>query len=72
MTARGGDDPLPPQTVVPLRHPWTWLATAVVVLIAALVLFSVATNPGFEWPVVAQYLFDTQILIGLSGCLGTC
>jgi polar amino acid transport system permease protein len=69
MTARSGDDPLPPQTVVPLRHPWTWLASFIVVVIAGLVLFSVATNPGFEWPVVAQYLFDAQILIGLSRTL---
>ena len=58
-----------PQTVVPLRHPWTWVASGVVALVAGLVLFSVATNPGFEWPVVAQYMFDEQILIGLSRTL---
>ena len=69
IVAGGGGDPAPPQTVVPLRHPWTWLASGVVVGIAGLVLFSVATNPGFEWPVVAQYMFDEQILIGLSRTL---
>ena len=26
---------------------------------------SVATNPGFGWPIVAQYLFDTRVLAGL-------
>ena len=63
------EDPPAPQIVVPLRHPWTWLASALVVLIAGLVLFSVATNPAFEWPVVAQYMLDGQILLGLSRTL---
>jgi len=57
--------PAPPMRVVPLRHPWTWLASAVVALLAGLALWSVATNPAFGWPVVAEYLFDGQILLGL-------
>jgi polar amino acid transport system permease protein len=63
------DDTVSQETIVPLRHPWTWLASAVVVLIAGLVCFSVATNPAFQWPVVAQYMLDPQILIGLSRTL---
>ncbi len=55
--------------VVPLRHPWTWVASAFALLIAAAVFYSVATNPGFEWPVVAEYMFDGQILLGLSRTL---
>ena len=66
---RIGEEAPARQIVVPLRHPWTWLASAVVVLIAGLVLYSVATNPAFEWPVVAQYMLDQQILIGLSRTL---
>jgi len=54
-----------PDVVVPLRHPWTWVASALAVLIAAVVAVSVATNPAFQWPVVAQYIFDGQILGGL-------
>lgn len=57
------------QPVVKLRHPWTWAASVLVVLIAALVLYSVATNPAFEWPVVAQYMLDGQILAGLARTL---
>jgi len=56
----------PAQQVVPLRHPWTWAATAVVLLIAAGVFHSIATNPGFQWPVVAEYMLDRQILSGLA------
>ena len=58
-----------PLRVVPLRHPWTWAATAVAVLIAAGALTSVATNAAFEWPVVAEYLFNAQILQGLARTL---
>ena len=58
-----------PQRVVPLRHPWTWAASAVVVLVALGALASVATNPAFQWPVVAEYMLDEQILIGLGRTL---
>jgi polar amino acid transport system permease protein len=63
-------DPLrAPQQVVPLRHPWTWVASAVALLLAAGVFTSVATNPAFQWPVVAQYMLDQQILAGLARTL---
>ena len=58
-----------PQRVVPLRHPWTWLASATAALIAAAALASVATNPAFQWPVVAEYMLDKQILLGLARTL---
>lgn len=58
-----------PMQVVRLRHPWTWAASALVVLAAACVAWSVATNPAFQWAVVAQYLFDGQILAGLGRTL---
>jgi len=58
-----------PMQVIPLRHPWTWTASVLVVLAAAGVAWSVATNPAFQWPVVAQYLFDGQILAGLRRTL---
>ena len=57
------------QPVVPLRHPGTWVATAAVLLIIALASYSVATNPAFQWPVVAQYMFDAEILTGLQRTL---
>ena len=58
-----------PLRVVPLRHPWTWVASAAVLMVAAGALFSVATNAAFQWPVVAEYLFDAQILLGLGRTL---
>lgn len=52
-------------TVVPMRHPMRWAAIAITVVILLMVARSVATNPRFEWDVVAEYLFDDTILRGL-------
>jgi polar amino acid transport system permease protein len=53
------------EQVVPLRHPGTWLATVVVLFVVGLALYSVATNPAFQWSVVAHYMVDEQVLAGL-------
>ncbi len=46
-------------------HPWQWLASAIVILIAALLIQSMVTNAAFGWATVAQYLFNAQVLQGL-------
>ncbi len=46
-----------------------WVASAAVAVVAATALFSVATNPAFQWPVVAEYMLDGQILLGLARTL---
>jgi len=55
--------------VVPLRHPWRWVSSAVaVVLVAMLVhtLFSKVNGQWrFGWNVVFQYLFNKYVLEGL-------
>ncbi|MES2436223.1 MAG: amino acid ABC transporter permease [Pseudomonadota bacterium] len=53
-------------TVVPLRHPWRWVAVGIVLLGLAGLTASVVTNPQFQWPVVASYLFHERILNGLT------
>jgi polar amino acid transport system permease protein len=52
-------------TAVPVRHPGRWVASAVVAVIAAALIRSVATNPRFQWHVVGQYLFDDRVLRGV-------
>ncbi len=69
MTAGGVAELAPPQRVVPLRHPWTWVASVVVAVLALLALASVATNRAFQWPVVAEYMLNGQILLGLARTL---
>jgi polar amino acid transport system permease protein len=49
---------------IPVRHPGRWVAAAVVALLAVVVIRSVATNPRFQWSVVGDYLFSSQITHG--------
>ena len=50
---------------VPVRHPGRWVAAVLVLVLAATVLNSIATNPRFEWGLVQQYFFSSQVLHGL-------
>jgi polar amino acid transport system permease protein len=51
---------------VPVRRPGRWIAAAIVLVIAAALVRSVITSPGFQWGVVGEYLFDPPILDGLA------
>ena len=51
---------------VPLRHPGRWVACAAVLLLLAWFAYIVFTNPNFQWPVVAGYLFNPEILQGVT------
>jgi polar amino acid transport system permease protein len=48
-----------------VRHPGRWISAALIVLIAASLIHSVATNKLLEWHVVGHYLFDPRILEGV-------
>ena len=50
---------------VPVRHPGRWVASVVVVLVAASIVRSIVTNPRFDWGTVGHYLFDARILHGI-------
>jgi polar amino acid transport system permease protein len=50
---------------VPVRHPGRWVAAALVALVAATIIHSVATNPRFEWGVVGHYFLSSRVLHGL-------
>jgi polar amino acid transport system permease protein len=50
---------------VPVRHPGRWIASVVVLLVAASIVRSIVTNHRFEWHVVGHYLFDPRILHGV-------
>lgn len=54
---------LPP---VPLARPGRWVAAALVMLMVAWFAWIVFANPNFQWPVVARYLFNKQILDGVK------
>ena len=50
---------------VPVRHVGRWVAAFIVVVIAASIARSFATNVNFQWHVVGQYLFDPRVLHGM-------
>lgn len=52
--------------VVKLKHPWRIVGVSIVLLLAALFLYTILTNPRFQWDVVLRYLFDPKILAGLG------
>ncbi|MFJ2619486.1 amino acid ABC transporter permease [Glutamicibacter sp. NPDC087344] len=56
-------------SVVGARHPWRWVGTVIVAGIAAAILYSLFTNPRWEWDVVAQWFTAESILRGLGETL---
>ncbi|MDZ5454508.1 amino acid ABC transporter permease [Labrys sp. ZIDIC5] len=52
-------------TVVPLRHPWRWAAVVLVVIAVIMMVRSAISNPEFQWPIVAGYLFNPLVMNGL-------
>jgi polar amino acid transport system permease protein len=57
------DDPV---KIIKRHSPGRWLAVAVVLVFVAMLVNSLFTNPGFEWSIVWQYLFDQRILSGVA------
>jgi polar amino acid transport system permease protein len=56
------DAPAPPAIdAVPLRHPWRWVGSIVIVLLVVLFLYGAATNQAYGWPTFRKYLFDERI-----------
>src|SRR6201991_1858459 len=71
MTVVDTSPPTSPAAIdaVPLRHPWRWVAAVVIVVLVALFLYGVATNPAYRWPVYAEYLFNDRIMLGVWNTL---
>ncbi len=65
------DAPERPEDIkaVPVRHPWRWVASVIVLAIAASIVRSVVTDKNFQWGVVGHYLFDSRVLHGIVGTL---
>jgi polar amino acid transport system permease protein len=48
--------------VVPTRHPWRWIATVVVAVLAAQLVNGLVTNPGWDWSTFREYFFEKSIM----------
>lgn len=51
--------------LVPLRRPDQWVSVAVVVVLLAMAVHTLFTNPRFQWPVVWSYFRTEPVLRGL-------
>src|SRR5882724_4694909 len=58
----------PPEEIraIPVRHPGRWLAAAVVLLLAAMLVHTLVTNPRFQWDVIGNYFLSSRVLEGLG------
>jgi polar amino acid transport system permease protein len=50
---------------ISVRHPGRWVAAAIVLVLAAALAKSIATNPRFQWGIVGHYFFSSRVLHGL-------
>ena len=79
MSSRSAESPGPesggpaerPGTIdaVPVRHPWRWVATAVILVFVAKLVHLLLTNPAFDWSFIFQAMIQSPVLRGLL--LGT-
>src|SRR6266536_2959940 len=51
---------------VPVRHPGRWVVAVVVLVLIAMFVHSLVTNPRFEWGVLGQYFLSRRVHEGLE------
>lgn len=73
-TERSGPPGTPQQrpetvTVVPARNPWRWVGTALVALVLFGIVWSLLTNPRWQWDVVAEWLTAESVINALGNTL---
>ncbi|MFE7602777.1 ABC transporter permease subunit [Streptomyces sp. NPDC057494] len=54
--------PAPELVVVPVRHPWRWVAVAATAVLLVQFVHGLVTNPGWEWDVFAAF-FTTETIL---------
>lgn len=66
-TAETTGRPGPPEQVkaVPVRHPGRWVAAAGVLVLVAMFVNTLVTNPRFEWDVIGRYFLSSRVLDAL-------
>ncbi len=51
---------------MPVRHPGRWLAMLVVLVLLAMLVHSLLTNPNFHWDIVFHFFTVHSILLGMG------
>ena len=60
------DNALVSRRVVPLRHPWCWTATVIVLVLLAQFVHGLVSNPFYEWDRFRYWFLRSVILEGLG------
>jgi polar amino acid transport system permease protein len=55
----------PATKVVPVRHPWRWVAAAAIAVVVAQLVHGLVTNRRFRWDVFGDYFASSQVLDAL-------
>jgi len=65
--AAGDNGDIDPErlTVVRSRHPWRWVAAVAVLILVAMFINGLITNPGWDWATFAQYFTAASVLKAL-------
>jgi polar amino acid transport system permease protein len=53
------------ERVLPLRHPWRWVLTAVVLVLVAQFIHGLVSNPFYQWSRFSYWFFRPVVLDGL-------
>jgi polar amino acid transport system permease protein len=62
--AKRDSDPHQTMQAVPVRHPWRWVAAAVIAVLVAMFVHMLVTNSAFQWGFIADNLFTPPVLQG--------
>ncbi|MGV9305113.1 MULTISPECIES: amino acid ABC transporter permease [unclassified Nonomuraea] len=54
---------------VPVRHPGRWVAAAVIVVLAAMLVSNLITNPNYNWPEQWRYFLSAPVLNGVRNTI---
>ncbi|MEW1864873.1 amino acid ABC transporter permease [Streptomyces sp. NBC_00669] len=66
LDTRPDDRELLAARLVPLRRPGQWISAAVLLVLFAMLVHTLVTNPRFQWHVVGHYFLSGSILHGLE------
>jgi len=71
MTDTDTAEPVRPEMIraVPVRHPGRWVSGAIVLVLAAMLVHMLLTNPNLDWGTFGKYFFQGSILKGLVATL---
>jgi polar amino acid transport system permease protein len=71
VTSVDAEEPVRPEMIkaVPVRHPGRWVTGAIVLVLAAMLVHMLFTNPNLDWGTFGKYFSQKEILKGLVATL---